>query len=387
MKPLVSVIIPTYQHAQYVAEAVASVLAQAINAIEVIVVDDGSTDGTDAVIGELWVADPRVRYYYRANQGPCAARNFGLEHAHGDFVQFLDADDLLSPDKLTEQLKALRLHPDCGWCLCDTLIEDEVRGRTICASEQYDYAAKDLGGWIFPQLRDGNFIPIMAPLVRRSVVERLRFDPSKVPEDWFFWMDVARAARLVYIPVVGAIYQHRRTGRSRIPKGARRGLPHIVQPLRLNLGCGTPNTRSWHPMPGLVNLDRSLGWRFEDGLGEFADGSVAGITISHAAMYIPIEKYGYVFSECVRVLKPGGVIRVTEDSCLDPRSSREGGWKGSEPAVTLTFPELFVSLFGALGLEAHVVGPKETYFDDASLIQQQHGEPPDVFFVEGVKRA
>ncbi len=381
MSPVASIVIPTYNHAQWLAEAIDCALAQTVRC-EVIVVDDGSTDDTPAVLQQY---HGRIRAAAVPHGGPSLARNHGLELAQGEFVMFLDADDLIAPTKIARQLAEFT--PEIGWVLCDVQIEDEAKGTVTTAARQYRYAQRDLGGWISSQLASENFIPIMAPLVRRSVLEGIRFDDRLVPEDWHFWSAVASAARVRYMPDVLATYRHRRTGRSRLPKKSRIVRANISEPLRLNLGCGTPGTRSWHPIDGFVNLDKSLGWRFEDGLGDFIDGSVAGITISHALMYVPESAWPDVFAEFARVLRPGGVVRITEDHTCHPASSRLGGWKGSQPAVTLTSPQLVREHLERAGLVSRYVSKTETRFGDVSLCQAQHGEEPDVFFVEGQRIA
>jgi glycosyltransferase involved in cell wall biosynthesis/LmbE family N-acetylglucosaminyl deacetylase len=387
MNPLVSIIIPTYNHAVYLPDAVRSALAQSLADLEVIVVDDGSTDDTLRVL-QAFLEDPRVRLLSLPHGGPSLARNAGLEDARGQFVMLLDADDVIAPTKLAEQLAELARSPEAGWCLCDVRIEDEAKGRSVLASEQYGYDRKALAGWIAPLLRDRNFIPIMSPLIRRSVLgEGIRFDDRRVPEDWHFWVAVAEAARVRYVPRELATYRHRRTGRSRLPKQARMVRPNYTAPLRLNLGCGREGTRSWHPMDQLVNLDKSLGWRFEEGLGDFVDGSVAGVTISHALMYVAEADWPFVCREIARVLEPGGVVRITEDETIDPRSSRVGGWRGSEPAVTLTSPAFVMGHLERAGLRPYRVDKFTTRYRDRSLCQAQHGEEPHVFFVEGVKLA
>lgn len=150
----------------------------------------------------------------------------------------------------------------------------------------------------------------------------------------------------------------------------------------LNLGCGNPDARSWHPIEGADNRDKSLGWRFEDGLPDCADGSVDGITVSHALMYVAIADWPFVFAEFARVLGDGGVVRITEDDTSDTRSrTYKTGW---HDAVTLTYPAMVKAELERAGLIAC-----DVYADSsqghASLIQQQHGDPPHVFFVEGVR--
>jgi glycosyltransferase involved in cell wall biosynthesis len=105
---LISVIIPVYNGDKYLAEAIESVLAQTDFRFDVIIVDDGSTDNTGKVaesFGSL------VRYYYQINSGPGAARNKGISLALGDFISFLDADDLWTPDKMKQQWMAFEADP------------------------------------------------------------------------------------------------------------------------------------------------------------------------------------------------------------------------------------------------------------------------------------
>lgn len=105
---LVSVIIPVYNAERYVGEAIASVLGQTYRPIEVIVINDGSTDGSEAAVKQFGGA---IRYYAQRNRGLGATRNQGVEFAQGHFVAFLDADDLWVPDKLERQMKHFDDHP------------------------------------------------------------------------------------------------------------------------------------------------------------------------------------------------------------------------------------------------------------------------------------
>ena len=96
-KPLVSVIIPTYNSAGYIEEALESVFEQTLQDFEIIVVDDGSTDGTGEVLRKY---GDRIRYIYQENNGPASARNGGIRVARGEYIAFLDADDLWVSTKL-----------------------------------------------------------------------------------------------------------------------------------------------------------------------------------------------------------------------------------------------------------------------------------------------
>lgn len=112
--PAVSCVIPAYNAARYIAEALDSVCRQTYPVREIIVVDDGSTDGTAEVVRRF----PRdVIYMRKANGGHAAARNAGLGLARGDFVAFLDADDFWEPEKMARQLDAFRRRPELGYCV------------------------------------------------------------------------------------------------------------------------------------------------------------------------------------------------------------------------------------------------------------------------------
>src|SRR5947209_5769390 len=105
-QPLVSVMVPTYNHEKYVAEALASVLAQTVQDFEVVVIDDGSTDRTGEIVRSF--SDPRVRYLWQPNQGPAQAANTGVAACRGKYYAILSGDDLMPPDRLRIQLDAYR---------------------------------------------------------------------------------------------------------------------------------------------------------------------------------------------------------------------------------------------------------------------------------------
>ncbi len=115
MKPKVSVIIPTYNRAKDVQNAINSVLSQTLTDLEVIVVDDGSSDDTGKVLQEVY--GDRIHYSFQSNQGISGALNTGLEKARGEWVAFLDSDDYWADEKLEWQFKALeRFGSQCGAC-------------------------------------------------------------------------------------------------------------------------------------------------------------------------------------------------------------------------------------------------------------------------------
>jgi len=113
---LVSTIIPVYNRPGLVVEAIESVLAQTWRPIEILVIDDGSTDETRSVLQNLALKFHEIHLFRQENAGPGAARQVGVEAANGEFIQFLDSDDLLMPGKFEKQIAKLQENPDCGVC-------------------------------------------------------------------------------------------------------------------------------------------------------------------------------------------------------------------------------------------------------------------------------
>lgn len=181
----VSIIIPAYNAERYVAEAVESVLAQSFRDLECIVVDDGSTDRTGEIAGGF---GERVCYIRQDNAERSAARNRGIDQATGDYIGFLDADDLLLPEKLKEQVPFLDANPsyDVVYSRVAYFREDGDRGR-------YRVRRATPSGDILPFLVWSNFITVNSPLFRRGAVERVAgFDPSLSRyEDWDFLLRLA----------------------------------------------------------------------------------------------------------------------------------------------------------------------------------------------------
>lgn len=117
-RPKVSVIIPTYNRKDYVVEAVDSVLNQTYRNFEVIVVDDGSTDGTSEILKKKY--DQKIRYFYKENGGCASARNYGIKFARGEYIAFLDSDDKYLPDKLEDQVGILERNTELGFVYSDS---------------------------------------------------------------------------------------------------------------------------------------------------------------------------------------------------------------------------------------------------------------------------
>jgi len=174
-QPLISCIVPVYNCELYLREAIDSILAQTYRPLEIVVVDDGSTDGTADVVASYGA---RLLYLRQGNAGPAAARNRGLKLAEGEFVAFLDADDVWHPDKLMRQMACFTTHPKLELCL--TYVEN-VWIRELKAERerlQNHKFARPLPGYLIQTL-----------LARRTLFDTLGFfDPALQPSedtDWF----------------------------------------------------------------------------------------------------------------------------------------------------------------------------------------------------------
>lgn len=167
--PKVSVIIPTYNRVNVVAEAIQSVLDQTMNDLEVIVVDDGSTDNTRQTIEAI--GDPRIRYFYKQNSGPAGARNTGLDETKGDYVAFLDSDDYWPIDYLAVMLSKLQKYPEYG-AVYSPITVVFPDGRNIKSYK----CPEGKEGWISTDLFKNGFIWPSAALFRTESWRDFSFD-------------------------------------------------------------------------------------------------------------------------------------------------------------------------------------------------------------------
>jgi glycosyltransferase involved in cell wall biosynthesis len=197
----VSVVIPTRNYGRYLGEAIDSLRRQTYKDWECVVVDDGSTDGTAEIVAALAAADGRIAYVGQAAAGSAAARNAGLAATSGEFVQFLDADDLLGPGKLRQQIDTFARHPEADIVYGGVryFIEggagdgQETQDDRLGASLRRSVTGS--GESVLAALVDDNFMVVEAPIIRRSLIEKVGgFDPEiRRMEDWECWLRCALA--------------------------------------------------------------------------------------------------------------------------------------------------------------------------------------------------
>ena len=185
--PQVSVIIPTYNHARFVAQAVESALAQTYADLEVIVVDDGSTDLTQAVLTRYGT---QINYIHQENQGLSVARNTGIAAARGDYLLFLDADDLIPADKLELQVPVFDARPDFGLVYSGFQYVDESGTQVL-----HEIRPGKQGHLLKDWLRRTFFFPPGAAVVRRECLDRVGLFDESCPAaaDTDMWIRIARA--------------------------------------------------------------------------------------------------------------------------------------------------------------------------------------------------
>jgi glycosyltransferase involved in cell wall biosynthesis len=192
-EPIVSVVIPAYNRSALLGEAIESVLAQDHPRLEVIVVDDGSTDDTPSVVRSY---GNRVKYIRQEHSGRSAARNRGLAHAAGEFVAFLDSDDVFLPGKLSTQVLFLLDHPEVDAVYGDGHTLD-AQGRLGPLQPYVTPLPDATSEVIIGHLLSHNLFALHTALVRRRALpDEQKFDESlDALEDWDLWIRIALAGR------------------------------------------------------------------------------------------------------------------------------------------------------------------------------------------------
>jgi glycosyltransferase involved in cell wall biosynthesis len=209
--PIVSINTCTYNSARFVSETLHSVFAQTLQDFEVVIVDDGSTDGTPELIARDF-PDPRIKVIRQQHVTLRFARAIALAHSTGEFIAFLDSDDTWRPDKLARQAKTARSLGEPALIFCDAdVIDGQSRQIGKRFSDQFDYRAMDLRGTngYMELLRRGNFIPSPAPFVRTDAIRDAGgFNLSyRHVNDFELWLRLARRHRLVFMPEALACYR------------------------------------------------------------------------------------------------------------------------------------------------------------------------------------
>lgn len=206
MNHLVTVIIPTYNSAQFISEAIESVLNQTYRNFEIVVVDDGSMDNTRRILEPF---SKKIKYIYQENSGPSKARNTGIQNSKGEYIAFLDADDTWLSEKLELQVKIISNNMHLGLIFTDSLtIENEKLGEKTFLNQKKCYEdllkTKNCIHRPFKILFNENFVVTSTVMVRKKCFDRVgRFDESfSSAEDRELWLRLSAYYDFALIPRV-----------------------------------------------------------------------------------------------------------------------------------------------------------------------------------------
>ena len=209
--PLVSVVIPVYNGEKYIRQTLDSVFAQTFKNLEVIVIDDGSTDGTAEVVRSY---GDKIVFLRGNHSGPATSRNRGIDSARGPLVAFLDADDLWSSDKIEKQVAIAQSHPEYGLITCDAPMFDAA-GMIVSSQKKGRPVAT---GYVLKNLLQDNWVGTSGVMVRRECFDKVGMfyeEPFVWGEDWVMWLRIAARypiyfidESLVHYRVHGGSYGH-----------------------------------------------------------------------------------------------------------------------------------------------------------------------------------
>jgi glycosyltransferase involved in cell wall biosynthesis len=265
MTPSVSVVIPCFNAAPFVGATLRSVFAQVGVDLEVVVVDDGSTDGSAALIARDF---PAVRLFQQKNRGVAAARNLGIQHSRHDWVAFLDADDIWLPGKLQSQLQLLCEHPEARMAYAawevwtSTASEPSVDFLAEVARHAGDSARwNGPSGWIYPDLLLDCVVWTSTAVLHRSLLAELKgFDEERrIGEDYDLWLRASRVTPILRVARPYALYRKHQSSVTRGAAEANHRGEVIANALR-QWGYSSPDGRSARP----ADVSRGLAGSWSD---------------------------------------------------------------------------------------------------------------------------
>ncbi len=196
----ISVIIPVYNVEKYLAQCLESIAEQSYENLEIIIVNDGSTDGSGGICEKFAAMDPRINLIHQINGGVSVARNTGINHATGDYITFVDSDDWLEKEMYSTMMLQSETFPDLDMMMCDTVLicEKHEKKTSELIREGY-YSKGDIISNLYPTLmvkEDFGKIPIISAccsLFKRDILmkNKIRFDSSlKYSEDYLFMAEI-----------------------------------------------------------------------------------------------------------------------------------------------------------------------------------------------------
>jgi glycosyltransferase involved in cell wall biosynthesis len=189
--PFFSIIIPTYNRADFIGATINSLLDQVFPDFEIIIVDDGSTDNTAEKISTF--QDPRIRYFIKENEERAAARNYGIDRSEGKYITFIDSDDIAYPNHLSEARKLIELHGNPELLHLGYEMRD-LKGKLIKSFNQRS-------GVLAEAILKGNLLSCIGVFVRKEIITRHRFFEARElagTEDWLLWLRLSARYNWIY---------------------------------------------------------------------------------------------------------------------------------------------------------------------------------------------
>jgi glycosyltransferase involved in cell wall biosynthesis len=199
LKPLVSVVIPAYNSADWIAETISSVLNQDYQNLEIIVVNDGSTDNTELIVKSF---GEKVKYIYKSNGGQSSARNLGILNSSGEYIAFIDSDDLWEKEKTSVQVKYLEEN-SYKWIYSDGIAFDNLSKEVLF---QFSKISRPYDGNVLINLFHSCFIPMPTVLLKKEIFLEVGYfnedDRFRNREDWEMWLRIANYYPIAYVPQI-----------------------------------------------------------------------------------------------------------------------------------------------------------------------------------------
>jgi len=210
VKPRLSVIIASYNHQDYIAETLKSLEQQTFQDFEIIVVDDGSTDKTVEVVKNF---PSRAQIFTQENQGVVTARNRGASLAKGEYICFVDSDDVVLPDRFERQVAALDSDPELGLVFADALIIDSASRQIGKFSDVYPVVPGDVAEMLAMHYC---FTPMITVMVRAEVLKKTGpFEKPGPISDYMKWIEVAHLSKVYYDPQPLGCWRRHQTSASK----------------------------------------------------------------------------------------------------------------------------------------------------------------------------
>lgn len=208
--PLVSVVMPCFNSAKHLNQAIDSVLEQDYPNIELIVVDDGSTDNSRQILQQY---GEKIKVIAQKNGGPAAARNTAMRAAQGDFIAFNDSDDIWLPGKLSAQLNYLQSAPDVGLCYTSWIVWDQQQPLQQHLNKLPNISpyqiVPEFSGWIYLKLLKVSYIHTTTAVIRKSVIDNVGYfnEAYRIGEDHDYWLRISQFCPVTKLKRAYSVYR------------------------------------------------------------------------------------------------------------------------------------------------------------------------------------